>query len=221
MVRDQQAWPSAMADAQHGCGPRFTFAPPSPRRVQDCERSTSSLRKERMQSQSTSSRVQDRVSAIQAHLEPSAPRRSNGDSSTTTSQPSSRTTPAAMASRPPITCHILDTTSGKPAPGVRVVLQLLSETTSTNSFEAITNADGRVAAWEAASGSTSIQEVFQSAPSSARWALTFYTGDYYESKNIDPFFPEVTIKIVTKSKEEHYHVPLLLGPYNYTTYRGS
>lgn len=56
-----------------------------------------------------------------------------------------------------------------------------------------------------------------------KWSLTFDTEEYFGNKGIKTFFPEVEVKFVVRQgmKEEHYHVPVLLGPFGYTTYRGS
>lgn len=64
------------------------------------------------------------------------------------------------------------------------------------------------------------------------WAIEFQTGSYWKGKGVKAFFPAVEIKFVTEGfkgrdmsgvdeKSKHWHVPLLLGPYSYTTYRGS
>jgi len=125
---------------------------------------------------------------------------------------------AQSQARPPITCHILDTTTGKPAAGVSVSMYPADNRSSI--YSARTNSDGRVAAWESSS-SESLSELLARGAAEMLWLIRFETGAYYEQKGIKPFFPEVEIRFVVRSREEHYHIPLLLGPYNYTTYRGS
>ena len=141
----------------------------------------------------------------------------------------------ASLSRPPITCHVLDTLSGTPAPSIAVTLQLLAasghNSSDAVSFSGTTNADGRVAAWSAAGGA-SLEEAFAGATGDMQWVIKFDTGSYWAARGVTPFFPEVDIRFVTQGfkgksaselegKSAHWHVPLLLGPYSYTTYRGS
>jgi 5-hydroxyisourate hydrolase len=126
--------------------------------------------------------------------------------------------------RPPITCHVLDTTIGRPGANISVTLSLVSPSSSawSASYTSITNSDGRVTAWKPASDSQSsdLASVFH-ASNEQVWALKFDTLGYFKEKGVDAFFPEVEIKFVVRSKDEHYHVPVLLGPFGYTTYRGS
>jgi len=98
-----------------------------------------------------------------------------------------------------ISTHILDTAAGKPATGI--IVHLYSGETRINSQA--TNADGRIPAM--------LPPGFEFRP--AAYKLVF------EVKG--PFFPEVTIVFEVKDSAAHYHVPLLLSPYGYSTYRGS
>lgn len=131
-----------------------------------------------------------------------------------------------MATRDPITCHALDTTTGRPAAGINVKLNLVSDDSIV--FQATTNSDGRIANWQhetervggliekAAKANTGSPD---SVPAgSSIWKLRFETGAYYGYEKT--FFPFVELNFVVK-EGEHFHVPLLLGPYSYTTYRGS
>lgn len=130
------------------------------------------------------------------------------------------------AARPFITCHVLDTITGKPAPGMPVKLKLLSPAHATTAhWTATTNSDGRVASW---TSSTDLNEIVAkvkqelSAEDDADqmvWSLTFATEEYFGKGKT--FYPEVELKFAAKKTEEHYHVPLLLGPWSFTTYRGS
>lgn len=140
-----------------------------------------------------------------------------------------------------ITCHVLDTKLGKPAKGIRVKLELSSPpstaahhgiTPASRIFESQTDDDGRIKAWLPYSSATSsgevpvytledvLDEVDANSPegTTSRWTLKFDTGAYFGEENT--FFPEVTV-VFTVKKGEHYHVPVLLSPYSYTTYRGS
>lgn len=134
-----------------------------------------------------------------------------------------------MADRPFITCHVLDTITGKPGANVKVSLRLLDPAKlDPGIWTATTNHDGRVAAWESAQN-TSVNDIVAKAKSLATpgigieqqmtWSLTFDTEAYFGKGKT--FWPEVTLTFACKMDEAHYHVPLLLGPWSYTTYRGS
>ncbi|EDU40797.1 transthyretin domain containing protein [Pyrenophora tritici-repentis Pt-1C-BFP] len=106
--------------------------------------------------------------------------------------------------KPPITCHILDTTLGRPAPSIPVTLTLHnpssqstpSSTTTPLKFTATTNTDGRVTAWTPATpfSTLSLQDVYTAQAGDARFSLTFDTGAYFEQRGIDAFFPEVVCR---------------------------
>ena len=91
-------------------------------------------------------------------------------------------------------------------------------------FQAVTDEDGRVKDWEPAkAGSKSLQEVlteFEDGTKTA-WSIVFEIGPWYEERNIESFWPEIEVKFYVKKGERHYHVPVLMGPWTYTTYRGS
>ena len=148
------------------------------------------------------------------------------------------TTPKLVPmARDPVTCHVLNTLTGTPAANLPVTLTLLSPIGSNQnpiSFQAATDSDGRVKSWTtatAASGSTSVAQLLSSLPSAdskTNWAVRFQVGPWYESQGVESFWPEVEVKFTVKGRgvegEEgwkHYHVPVLLGPWNYSTYRGS
>lgn len=138
----------------------------------------------------------------------------------------------ATEKKPPITCHVLDTTLGKPAANIPVTLTLHNPSSSTFStstplrFTAQTNADGRVISWANASpfSAQSLDEVFVQ-EGDQKYSLTFDTEEYFGARGVKTFFPEVEVKFVVREEEggkkQHYHVPVLLGPFGYTTYRGS
>lgn len=150
-----------------------------------------------------------RLVNISSHLEPSS----------AASQPF----PTAMAQRPFITCHVLDTISGKPGAGIDVKLKLLSPAHATTAhWTAKTNGDGRVPAWDS---SVDINEIVGQVKSELGegeqmvWSLSFDTEAYFGKGKT--FWPAVELRFAAMKEEEHYHVPLLLGPWSYTTYRGS
>jgi 5-hydroxyisourate hydrolase len=135
-----------------------------------------------------------------------------------------------MASSP-ITCHVLDTLSGLPASHLNVVLTLLTPRGLSSEdlpksgvliFHAATNEDGRVKEWMP-NTKFSVQDAldkFDHGDESV-WSLKFDTGNWFQEKNIESFWPEIEVKFVVKNGTRHYHVPVLVGPWTYTTYRGS
>ncbi|KAI9172408.1 putative 5-hydroxyisourate hydrolase [Paramyrothecium foliicola] len=128
------------------------------------------------------------------------------------------------SSKDAITCHVLDTTAGRPAKGIRVRLE--GGHAPLKTFESLTDDDGRIKVWlpyssETASGEVPIytlDDVLGSIKGPSRWTLRFDTAGYFGEENT--FFPEATI-VFRVEEGQHYHVPLLLSPYSYTTYRGS
>ena len=116
-----------------------------------------------------------------------------------------------MTSKSPITTHILDVARGQPAAGVAVRLeQLESAGTWQLIGQGTTNADGRVT-----------DLLLPGSLLAGQYRLIFATADYFAAQQISAFYPLVTIEFSVKSPAEHYHVPLLLSPFGYSTYRGS
>lgn len=110
-----------------------------------------------------------------------------------------------------ISTHILDTTRGRPAAGVDVTLDRREGDSYVRVHSAATNADGRVAAL-IPEGVTLQAGLYR---------LQFQVGAYFAARGIDAFYPAVSIEFVVKNPSEHFHVPLLLQPFGYSTYRGS
>jgi 5-hydroxyisourate hydrolase len=109
-----------------------------------------------------------------------------------------------------LTTHILDTSLGAPARGVRVTLFQLQHKEWIKIAEGTTNNDGRI---------TDLLDE-QHVMSHGLYKLHFDTHHYFERIFTTSFFPFVEISFYINSSE-HYHVPLLLSPYGYSTYRGS
>jgi 5-hydroxyisourate hydrolase len=107
----------------------------------------------------------------------------------------------------PITTHVLDTAKGCPAKGVKVVLETKSGEQWTKISEGATNQDGRV-----------VDLIKKEQFVKNTYRLTFETKDYHKGEG---FFPYVQIVFEVKSPDQHHHVPLLLSPFGYSTYRGS
>jgi len=110
-----------------------------------------------------------------------------------------------------ITTHVLDTARGAPAAGVDVVLERQHDAGWQIIGRGLTDADGRQHALMA---DTAI------APAGI-YRLRFDTGTYFASQAVTPFFPQITVMFEVAEGRAHHHVPLLLSPFGYTTYRGS
>jgi 5-hydroxyisourate hydrolase len=104
--------------------------------------------------------------------------------------------------------HVLDTSAGRPAAGLHLTLE---STDGTVLADAVTDEDGRVGtlAPDLPSGDHRIR---------------FDTGDWFAGQGVEAFYPEVVVAFTVGGdgpQDEHFHVPLLLSPYGYSTYRGS
>ncbi len=114
-----------------------------------------------------------------------------------------------------LTTHVLDTARGVPAAGLRLTLSRLDADTHTALSEATTNADGRTDA------PILPAEAFRP----GTYELLFFAGDYLRASGFDHdtllFLDVIPIRFGLADPAAHYHVPLLLSPYGYATYRGS
>lgn len=108
-----------------------------------------------------------------------------------------------------ITTHVLDTTLGTPAAGVAVELDAHSNGTWVHLASGVTDGQGRVKGL----GPERLE--------SGTYRLRFNTGAYFASLTTETFFPEVALTFTLDAAQEHYHVPLLLSPFAFSTYRGS
>lgn len=110
-----------------------------------------------------------------------------------------------------ITTHVLDTSLGRPAAGVPVTLEIKSAGGAWKEISrGATDADGRLR-----------HLLAPGALVKGTYRLTFDTGAYFSARRQDAFYPHVGIVFEILDAAEHYHVPLLLSPYGYSTYRGS
>jgi 5-hydroxyisourate hydrolase len=109
-----------------------------------------------------------------------------------------------------ITTHVLDTSRGRPAAGVPVTLEVEAAGGWTLVGKGTTNADGRVA--DLVTGDSIATGVYR---------LIFDTATYFVAQNVRGFYPQVTVTFRIEEATQHYHVPLLLNPFGYSTYRGS
>jgi 5-hydroxyisourate hydrolase len=112
-----------------------------------------------------------------------------------------------------VTTHVLDTALGRPAAGVEVRLERAGGSDGEGALlgRASTDADGRAS------------DLGPAELEPGRYRLVFGTGAYSRASRPaePPFFPEVTVTFTVADPGRHYHVPLLLSPYGYSTYRGS
>jgi 5-hydroxyisourate hydrolase len=106
-----------------------------------------------------------------------------------------------------LSTHVLDTSLGKPAAGIRVTLQQDRIVVQ----KALTDADGRIPGFTDAGASLR----------PGTYQLRFAVAEYWMTTGRAAFYPEIVIHFMIGTDAEHYHVPLLLSPYGYTTYRGS
>lgn len=109
-----------------------------------------------------------------------------------------------------ITTHVLDTAQGRPAAGIPVALHLQAGDRWQQIGHSVTNNDGRV---------SDLLPAGELKP--GKYRLTFDTSRYLARTVARPFFPEISIVFEIHDAAQHYHVPLLLSPYGYSTYRGS
>jgi 5-hydroxyisourate hydrolase len=110
-----------------------------------------------------------------------------------------------------ISTHVLDTSIGKPAVGVAITLSLRQNNGSWRQLgSGVTDNDGRL---RDLAGSGTVSAGF--------YKLTYECESYFRSRGVDTFFPQIEISFTVSDANQHYHVPLLLSPYSYSTYRGS
>lgn len=105
-----------------------------------------------------------------------------------------------------LSAHVLDAAAGRPAAGVVVSL---TDAQGAELGSGVTDADGRV------------RELGPDRLDPGTYQVVFGSGDYFAARGVDCFHPEVAVRFTTAADQGHYHIPLLLSPYAYTTYRGS
>lgn len=114
-----------------------------------------------------------------------------------------------------LTTHVLDTSTGSPASGIAIKLYRLAGEARSLLAETVTNADGRCD-----------RPVIEGAAFSAGvYEMVFHAGSYFDGRGLKSpqprFLDQVVLRFGVAAPEQHYHVPLLLTPYSYATYRGS
>ncbi|MEE9327211.1 MAG: hydroxyisourate hydrolase [Cocleimonas sp.] len=110
-----------------------------------------------------------------------------------------------------ITSHVLDTAIGKPAKGINLSLSQFVDNEWKQLGEGITDSDGRV-------GDLLVNDQVLEA---GRYKVIFTTERYFQKQKVDAFYPYAEIVFDIEGDGQHYHIPLLLSPFAYSTYRGS
>jgi len=108
-----------------------------------------------------------------------------------------------------ISTHILDTSRGRPAAGVAVILSVVHDQGARELARGTTDADGRV------------KPLLETIPGPGTYRIAFEVMPYFEALGIAAFYPHVAIDFAVVNPAEHFHVPLLLNPFGFSTYRGS
>lgn len=130
-----------------------------------------------------------------------------------------------VMSKGPITCHVLDVSLGRPAEGVEVNIQTYHKGQRNvdifNPFaHGATDADGRCLNLLPPRGSDEAR-LQDKQVGAGTYKIVFKTKEYFEKTGRKCFYPWVEITFEIENPEEHYHIPLLITPYSFTTYRGS
>lgn len=111
-----------------------------------------------------------------------------------------------------ITTHVLDTSRGRPAAGIGVTLEARTDAGGWRAVgHGTTDSDGRLKSLTG-EGEGLSEGVYR---------LTFETGDYFSAGGVETFYPSAVVVFRVTDASQHYHVPLLISPFGYSTYRGS
>jgi 5-hydroxyisourate hydrolase len=106
-----------------------------------------------------------------------------------------------------LSTHVLDTTAGRPAAGIRVTLERQGVVVGSD----LTDEEGRIREFRTTGALLD----------PANYRLKFAVAEYWKAAGKESFYPEIVIAFTITTDKGHYHVPLLLSPFGYTTYRGS
>ena len=110
-----------------------------------------------------------------------------------------------------ISTHVLDISRGLPVVGLNVILHTYTETNWVMIARGLTNKDGRISSFKPSSAKFK----------AGRYQICFDTEEYFRAIESRAFYPSVEIKFIVENSEEKYHIPLLISPFGYSTYRGS
>jgi len=118
---------------------------------------------------------------------------------------------AAAAAANPLSVHVLDLQSGQPTEGIRVTLEQRSGEQWRALANGVTNPQGRIAALYPDEKTIAAGD----------YRIVFETGEHYAKQGKQTFFPRIPVEFKVDAPAQHYHIPLLLSPYGYSTYRGN
>ena len=119
-----------------------------------------------------------------------------------------------------LSTHVLDATTGRPAAGVRVRLERAGDDGWAPAGGGTTGPDGRLRLSGDPGGPADPGDP-SAGGGTGVYRMTFGSGEYFQARGCATFYPEVSITFEMTDRAEHYHVPLLLSPFAYSTYRGS
>jgi len=108
-----------------------------------------------------------------------------------------------------ITTHVLDTARGRPAAGMEVRLERRVSGSWQPAGSGRTDADGRA------------KELLTGPRETGTWRISFEVGAWHAAQGVEGFYPTVEITFTVRDAAQHHHVPLLISPWGYSTYRGS
>ncbi|NCT85322.1 MAG: hydroxyisourate hydrolase [Comamonadaceae bacterium] len=122
--------------------------------------------------------------------------------------------PAQAADPNPLSVHVLNLQTGQPSPGIRVDLERRVEAGQWQALgSGVTDEQGRIRALVPADALGQW--------SAGEYRVVFRTGEFYARQQQPSFFPEIPVVFRVDSAKQHYHVPLLLSPFGFSTYRGN
>lgn len=120
-------------------------------------------------------------------------------------------TSMAYSAKNPLSVHVLNTQDGLPSPDVQVTLEQLKDRKWIELSAGSTDKQGRITALYPEGKKLD----------HGTYKVTFKTGQWFKERKIDTFFPEINIVFNVDGALDHYHIPLLLSPFGYSTYRGN
>lgn len=118
---------------------------------------------------------------------------------------------SALAASNPLSVHVLNLQDGLPSAGVNVTLEKKVDNKWVQISEGVTNAQGRITALYPT----------ESVMEKGSYRVTFQTQDWFEKQKTSTFFPEIPVIFKADGSVPHYHIPLLLSPYGFSSYRGN
>ncbi|MEW6760396.1 MAG: hydroxyisourate hydrolase [Pseudomonadota bacterium] len=118
---------------------------------------------------------------------------------------------AASAAQNPLSVHVLDQQSGQPGAGIEVMLEQRTGSDWRELARGVTNEQGRIPALYPEG----------KAMRAGDYRIVFRTGEHFARKGQPTFFPRIPVEFTVDAPAQHYHIPLLLSPFGYSTYRGN